>query len=64
MDLSLLRRDEIWFIDKNSYGDSQIYSMDEYNERFDKVIRNAYLEGRYGGVPIFEVYFPMKKDEE
>lgn len=53
MDFDLLRRDEIWFVDKDQSGASNIYSLEEYNERFDKKIDKAYLEGRYGGVPLF-----------
>lgn len=60
LDFDLLRRDEIWFIDKNECGESSIYSLDAYNERFDKKIDKAYLEGRYGGVPIFSTVFPVK----
>lgn len=50
LEFDLLRKDEIWFVDKNAGGESTIYSLDEYNERFDKKIDKAYLEGRYGGV--------------
>ena len=42
MDFVLLRRDEIWFV----------------NKKIDK----AYLEGRYGGVPVFSTVFPVKED--
>lgn len=51
MDLSMLRRDEIWFTKKNLLGDSDIYSLNDYEEHFDKKIMDAYLEGRYGGIP-------------
>lgn len=61
LDFDLLRKDEIWFIDKKSSGASSIYSLDEYNERFDKKIDKAYLEGRYGGVPIFSTVFPVEE---
>lgn len=54
MNLDLLRRDEIWFIEKDKEGVSSLYSLDEYNERFDKKIDKAYLDGRYGGVPFFD----------
>ena len=65
LDLDLLRRDEIWFVDKNESGESSLYSLDEYSERFDKKIDKAYLEGRYGGVPIFEEMFPnMGENDE
>lgn len=63
MDFDLLRRDEIWFINKKSSGESDIYSLEEYNERFDKKIDKAYLEGRYGGVPIFSTVFPIEKED-
>lgn len=63
LDFDLLRRDEIWFIDKNNRGESQVYSLEEYNERFDKKIDKAYLDGRYGGVPIFNTLFPLINQE-
>lgn len=53
LDLNLLRRDEIWFMNKNSNGDSELYSLEQYNERFDKKIDKAYLNGRYGAIPNF-----------
>jgi AAA15 family ATPase/GTPase len=53
MDLNLLRKDEIWLLNKNNQGGTTIYPLDEYNERFDKKIVKAYLEGRYGGIPEF-----------
>ena len=61
MDFDLLRRDEIWFVDKDQSGASNIYSLEEYNERFDKKIDKAYLEGRYGGVPLFTSIFPIEE---
>lgn len=49
--LDLYRRDEIWFIDKKA-GSSELYSLEEFQERFDKKLSKAYLEGRYGGLPL------------
>ena len=62
LDFDLLRRDEVWFVDKKQTGVSNIYSLEEYNARFDQKIDKAYLEGRYGGVPIFSTVFPVKED--
>lgn len=59
LDFDLLRRDEIWFTNREKYGPTQLYSLEEYNERFDKKIDKAYIEGRYGGIPIFETLFPV-----
>ena len=44
---------------KNGYDLKGIYSLEEYNERFDKKIDKAYLEGRRGGVPVFSTVFPI-----
>ena len=55
LDLAMLRRDEIWFVDKNKEGESYIYSLEKYKERFDKDILKAYLDGRYGSVPKFKL---------
>ena len=46
----LLRKDEIWFLTKDSNG-SHLYSLDEYDVKFDVNIRKDYLLGRYKGVP-------------
>ena len=58
LDFEILRRDEIWFANKKK-GVSELYSLEEFNERFDKKIDKAYLDGRYGGVPIFDSVFPV-----
>ena len=62
LDFDLLRRDEIWFVNKRKTGESDIYSLEEYNTRFDQKIDKAYLEGRYGGVPVFNTIFPVGED--
>jgi AAA15 family ATPase/GTPase len=53
MDFNLLRKDEIWLLNKDNKGKTKVYSMDEFNERFDKKIIKSYLAGRYGGIPEF-----------
>lgn len=54
LDLDLLRRDEIWFVQKNRQGASALYSLEEFKTRFDKDIRKGYLVGRFGGVPVLK----------
>lgn len=51
LDVSLLRRDEIWFIQKRKNGDSKLYSLSNFQPRYDKDIRKDYLLGRYGAIP-------------
>lgn len=56
MDQSIFRRDEIWFIERNAENASVIYSLDRFKERYDKVLSKAYLEGRYGAIPVFRTF--------
>ncbi len=50
----LLRKDEIWFMEKSAEGASKITSLEEYKIRFDKELRSSYLLGDFGGVPNFK----------
>lgn len=50
--LGLFRRDEIWFIEKNKFGESKIYSLEEFKPRYDKNIKKGYMLGRFGAIPI------------
>ena len=52
LDLKLLRRDEIWFAEKNADGASTVYSLEEFTPRYDKDIQKGYLLGRFGAIPI------------
>lgn len=53
MDFDLLRKDEICFVNKEESGTSTIFSLDKFNERFDKKVSKAYLAGQYGALPRF-----------
>lgn len=56
---NVLRRDEVWFAEKGSDGSTKLYSLEQFKDdaRFDRRIDKAYLDGRYGAVPIF-IDFP------
>ena len=51
LDLEILRRDEIWFVEKKGDGSTDLYSLSDFQPRYDKDIRKDYLVGRYGGIP-------------
>ncbi|WP_309738851.1 ATP/GTP-binding protein [Chamaesiphon sp. OTE_20_metabat_361] len=53
LDLELLRRDEIWFVEKDRQGSSSIYSLAEFKTRPDLKIEKGYLNGRFGAIPFF-----------
>ena len=64
MDLGLLRQDEIWFVQRENDHSSTIYSLNKFKERFDKVVRNDYLNGRYGAIPMFNGDFSTEEIED
>ena len=46
------RRDQLWFIEKDQFGSSSIYSLYDYGKvRKDAKFEQAYLKGNYGAVP-------------
>lgn len=54
MDQDLLRRDEIWLMEKTREGVSSFKRLDEkFSLRFDKELERSYLKGLFGGVPQF-----------
>ncbi|MFP4103298.1 AAA family ATPase [Coleofasciculus sp.] len=53
LDLDLLRRDEIWFVEKNQQGASSLYSLAEFKIRPDLKVEKGYLNGRFGAIPFF-----------
>ena len=53
LDLDLLRRDEIWFVEKDTQGVSSCYSLAEFKIRPDLKIEKGYLNARFGAIPFF-----------
>jgi uncharacterized protein len=52
MDQELMRRDEMFLVERNSDGESSIQSISDYkNVRIDKDLKKNYLLGRFGGIP-------------
>ena len=52
LDLNLLRRDQIWFVEKdNENGQSDLYSLSDFSVRKNENIEKGYMLGRYGAVP-------------
>lgn len=62
-DISLLnketfRRDQIWFVEKNQFGASELVSLGDF--KTDKVRNKSafdknYLDGKYGAIPYFDI---------
>lgn len=65
---NLLRRDEIWFTEKDKQGVSTLYSLADFVDedgakiRKDESYEKNYLLGKYGAIPTLK-YFDMFKEE-
>ncbi|HWB02134.1 MAG TPA: ATP-binding protein [Verrucomicrobiales bacterium] len=51
LDQTLLRRDQIWFTEKDREGATRLYPLTDYKPRNDEALVKGYLAGRYGGIP-------------
>lgn len=51
LDQDLLRRDEIWFAEKNAQGATKLYPLSDFQPRNDLKLDKHYLQGRFGAVP-------------
>ncbi|SDD07202.1 AAA family ATPase [Williamwhitmania taraxaci] len=62
-DISLLnketfRRDQIWFVEKNQFGASELISLADFKTdtvRNKSAFDKNYLEGKYGAIPYFDI---------
>jgi AAA15 family ATPase/GTPase len=61
-----LRRDQIWFTEKDKNGATQLYPLTDYKARREENLKRGYLQGRYGAVPFIQTasLFTGKSDGE
>jgi len=59
LDKNIFRKDQIWFVEKNKYGESELISVQDFdNVREDTPFEKWYLAGKFGGIPeIKEIEF-------
>ncbi|OGQ98092.1 MAG: phage resistance protein [Deltaproteobacteria bacterium RIFOXYD12_FULL_55_16] len=53
LDRTLLRRDQIWFTEKDSDQATRVYPLTDFSPRKLEAWERGYLAGRYGAVPFF-----------
>jgi hypothetical protein len=46
-----LRRDQIWFTEKDNTGATKLYPLTDYKPRKAENLERGYLQGRYGAIP-------------
>ena len=57
LDLDIIRRDQIWFAEKDAVEATDLYSLVEFKDekggkvRNDRDIKSDYIRGRYGAIP-------------
>jgi AAA15 family ATPase/GTPase len=51
LNCKFLRRDEIWFCEKDMGGASHVFSLSDIKSRASDNFEQGYLEGRYGAIP-------------
>jgi AAA15 family ATPase/GTPase len=47
----LLRRDQVWFTEKDKDGATRLYPLTDYKPRKAENLERGYLQGRYGAIP-------------
>lgn len=52
LDLDVLRRDQVWFVEKDDRQSSRLYPLLDYSPRNTEALERGYLKGRYGAVPV------------
>ncbi len=63
-----LRRDEIWFVEKDSNGVSSLYSLADFEDedgtkiRKDENYEKNYLLGKYGAIPLLSEFDLFKEE--
>ncbi len=68
-DISLLnketfRRDQIWFVEKNQFGASELISLADFKSdivRSKSAFDKNYFEGKYGAIPYFDIDLKLNK---
>jgi AAA15 family ATPase/GTPase len=50
----LLRRDQVWFLEKDAQSASRLYPLSDFSPRDNEAIERGYLNGRYGSIPFLK----------
>jgi AAA15 family ATPase/GTPase len=61
-----LRRDQIWFAEKDGQGGSHLYPLSDFKPRKTENLERGYLQGRYGAVPFVNAskFFDLNEESD
>lgn len=51
LDQDLVRRDQVWFVEKDQANASNLYPLTDFKPRAGEALQKGYLNGRYGALP-------------
>ncbi len=51
LDNDFLRRDQVWFAEKNNQQETMLYPLSDFSPRKNEALQKGYLQGRYGALP-------------
>ena len=51
LDNEIIRRDQVWFTEKDEHGATHLYPLTDYKPRKTESLARGYLAGRYGAIP-------------
>jgi uncharacterized protein len=54
LDQSLMRRDQVWFVEKDMENATRLYPLSDYKPRKGEAMQKGYLYGRYGALPLIQ----------
>jgi len=54
LDQTLMRRDQVWFVEKDNENATDLYPLSDYKPRKGEALQKGYLYGRYGALPFLE----------
>lgn len=58
LDQSMFRRDQIWMVEKDSHQATNLVPLTDFQIRKDLSLEKAYLQGRFGAIPILTAAEP------
>ena len=67
LSVGFLRRDQVWFAEKDAEGATHVYALSDIKVRSDDNFERGYLTGRFGAIPfigcdVANILVPAKED--
>ncbi len=51
LDQKIMRRDQVWFVEKDKNNASLLYPLSDFKPRKKEALKKGYLQGKYGALP-------------